>query len=285
MTNMPRGNPRIAPTAHFTAQAWVREQFPNSALFDTRTGRVLFGGTRLLLGVAGPVLAPPLRHHHQYLFIRHHVFEQRLRELAPDYVLEIGAGLSPRGLTFAEQRSDLTYVEVDLPHMVEAKRACLRGRRLPPNYHLTSVDLLADSFAAAVPVLPRPGDRIVVITEGVIDYLDMNEKRVAWRNIAGFLAAHGGGHYLLELHPRELYARWDRGARFFLSMLGVLVGRSFRHRLFETLDDALAMLRDCGFSDAAALDAAALNRTRHRPPMNVCPWLLVEANGSATIAA
>lgn len=274
---MARGNPRIAPTAHFTAQAWVRERFPNAHYFDTLTGRFLFGGTRVVFGVAGPLAPPPLRYHHQYLFIRHHVFEQRLRELQPDYVLEIGAGLSPRGLSFCQARPELTYVELDLPHMVAAKRKHLSRASLPPNYHLGSVDLLADSFAADVPVRPEPGARIVVITEGVIDYLDMSEKRIALGNVARFVADHGGGHYLLEQHPRELYADWDRGARFFLGLLGLLVGRSFRDRLFARSDDALAFLGDCGFADAQVLDSAALNQSRHRPPMDLCPWLLVEA--------
>lgn len=275
---MARGNPRIAPTAHFTAQAWVREQFPNSHYFDTLTGRFLFGGTRVALGVARPLAPPPLRFHHQYLFIRHHVFEQRLRELAPDYVLEIGAGLSPRGLSFCQSNPELTYVELDLPHMVAAKRRYLGGAPLPSNYHLGSVDLLADSFATDVPVTPSPGARIVAITEGVIDYLDMDEKRLALGNIAQFLSVHGGGHYLLELHPRELYADWERGARFLLGLLGLLVGRSFRDRLFGDTAEALAFLRACGFAGAAVLDSAALNQSRHRPPMDFCPWLLVEAS-------
>lgn len=282
---MARGNPRIAPTAHFTAQAWVRDHFPNAEYFDTATGRVLYSGTRLAFAVAGPLAPPPLRYHHQYLYIRHRVFEERLRELAPDYVLEIGAGLSPRGLTFSQNDAELTYVEVDLPHMVAAKRERLARVALPSNYHLTSVDLLADDFPARVPVQPKPGDRIVVITEGVVDYLDMEEKQVAFRNIARFLGEHGGGHYLLELHPRELYAEWARGARFFLSLLGLLVGRSFRDRLFERLSDGVSMMRECGFDDAYALDSSALNKSRHQPPMNVCPWLLVEAKAGATIGA
>lgn len=276
-SRMAEGNPRIAPTAHFTAQAWVREKFPNAHHFDTRTGRTLFDGTGVALAVIGRFVPPMVRFHREYLFIRHHAFEARLRELEPDFVLEVGAGLSPRGLTFSRENPDLTYIEVDLPKMVQAKRACLGGVELPDNYHLASVDLLGTDFTAGLPARPEPGQRIVVITEGVTDYLNMDEKRIAWSNLSGFLRDFGGGSYLFEIHPRELHAKHKNGAFVLTSLLGLLTGQRFGDRIFDRIEDALDMVRASGFDEAIIHDLERLNKSRHRPPMHECPWALVEA--------
>lgn len=274
---MTAGNQRIAPTAHFTAQMWLRAGFPNAGAFDTLTGRAIWGAVTAYVKTVGRLSPPPVRYHNDYLVIRHTVYEERLRELDPTYVLEVGAGLSPRGLTFAEARPDLRYVEVDLPNMAAAKRAALGARALPANYHLGPADLLGTDFAASLPAAPRAGDRIVIITEGVCDYLDMAEKETAWRNLAGFLRDAGGGVYLSEVHARDRFDRYPRGARLYTTLLGALVGASFRDRLFPTLADAEAMLRTCGFDHAGALDIERLNSTSLRPPLGACPWRLVEA--------
>jgi hypothetical protein len=52
---MARGNRRVAPTAHFTAQAWVAAGFPNAELFDTLEGRLLFGSTQRLIRRLGRI--------------------------------------------------------------------------------------------------------------------------------------------------------------------------------------------------------------------------------------
>jgi hypothetical protein len=274
---MAQGNPRIAPTAHFTAQAWVRAGFDNADLFDTRTGRLIFGSLSRVIDLLGPMSPAALRYHREYLFIRHYAFEARLAELAPRFVLEIGAGLSPRGLTLARRNPELVYVEVDLPHMIAAKERCLAGVDRPANYHLTAVDLLGDRFTDELPELPSAGGAAVAITEGVSDYLSFDEKAIAYRNIARALGRAGGGRYLQEIHARELFRRHGRGAQLFIGTLGALVGRSFRDRLFDRVVDAHALLTDSGFDGAETLDADRLNPSSYRPPMDGCPWRLVEA--------
>ncbi len=274
----PRGNPHIAPTGHFTAQVWVREGFPNARLFDTSTGRLLFRAADTLLKVFGPVLPLLVRYHEEFLAIRHYAFEARLKELQPDFVLEIGAGLSPRGITFAEAFPKLTYVEGDLSGMVEAKRSRIAGRRLPSNYHLHVNDLFSPRFLESLPARPAPGQRVVVITEGVCDYFSIPEKKLAWTNIARFLKSAGGGTYLFELHPMERFARYQITAKLFMALLGRVVGGvDFSKRVFRRPQEAFDLLHECGFSNARALDLEPLNASPYRPPLEDCPWILCEA--------
>lgn len=271
-----QGNPRIGVTAYYTSHAWVEAGFDRAELFETRLGRWLFrtgAGARRALGL----LAPAAGRYHEQLFVRHHAFEERLRQRRPTCVVEIGAGLSPRGIAFSAADPSLLYVEADLPIMVAAKRSRLSGVTLPPNYHLGAADLLAADFLESLPARPRPGDRVVAVTEGVTVYLKMREKRRAFENIAALLAASGGGTYLLEIYARELFASYPFLSRAFVLGLGRLVRRSFEDQLFERLEDACRFLEASGFHRAEPLDLAALNTSPYQPPLEFCPYRLVEA--------
>lgn len=266
----------MTPVTHLTAQAWVHEGFPNAAYFDTRMGRWLFWPMHAALSRLR-THAPSLPWHEEFLFIRHYAYEERLRDLSPDFVLEAGAGLSPRGLTFASEYPHLVYVEVDLPHIVATKRRLLKHMSLPPNYHIRAADLLAYDFAESIGVHPKPGHKLAVVTEGVTDYLGMEEKRRAWHNIAGFLRLHGGGVYLFDVYTRQRLAKYPRSASVALKLLSIMVGEPFEKRLFADADAALAMARASGFDAAEILDVEALNPSRYRPPSDYRHFELIEA--------
>lgn len=276
---MAEGNARIAPTAHYTAQAWVRAGFPNAHIFDTPTGRTMFNAAQSVRRLGGPLLPQIVRYENEHLYVRHFVHEERLRQLAPGYVLEIGAGLSPRGLSFASNDPKLTYVEVDLPGMARAKAERLKraGVTPPGNYHLGSADVLGESFLSTLPAQPKKKQRVAIVTEGVADYLDMDEKRVAFTNIASVLRAAGGGTYQAEFYTRDRFARYPGIAKMFTTLVGMVVGASFEGRLFGSAEEGTRFLCQCGFDEARVLDAEALNPGPWYPPMDLCPWQLIEA--------
>lgn len=280
-TQRPRGNPRVAPTAYFTAQTWYRAGFAGAELFDTWRGRLGYDAAEAALRPLR-LLGQPAGHFLDFLRLRHQWLEQRLHTLAPALVVEIGAGLSPRGLVYARSHPGATYLEVDLPDMVAAKRRLLRGTTLPDNYLLHAVDLLAEDFADTAWRLVRPArGPCLVITEGVTDYLDFDEKRLAWTNIAALLRRAGGGRYLLEIHPRERFRGFGPPAAAFLLLLGRLTGRGFARRLFRTTAEAVDALRACGFDAAEALDTATLDAGTFQVPRTGRFFDLVEARVEA----
>lgn len=255
----------------------MQEGFPNAEYFDTRTGRLLFGA---LHGAAGRLrkILPSLSWHEQFLYIRHHAYEARLAAIAPDYVLEVGAGLSPRGLTLSQANPNLVYVEVDLPHMVTAKRSRLARARLPHGYHLHAGDILSPGFAESLPVLPARGDRVVVLTEGLTDYLTMEQKRRAWSSLAEVLMRAGGGTYLFEVYTKRALERYPLSTGLALEALSLLIGARMDQRLFRDASEAIELVRSVGFDSATVLSLDALNPSRHRPPMSHCYFDLVEAS-------
>jgi O-methyltransferase involved in polyketide biosynthesis len=270
------GNQRIGIPAYFTSHAWVEARFEYAHLFETTQGRLMFRALEpvfRLLGFLGPVV----RLHNEYLFVRHFAHEARLGQIRPTCIVEVGAGLSPRGIAFATADPDLRYIEVDLPNMVAAKRRALGHYRLPSNYFLGTTDLLGEDFFESLPEKPRPGDRVAVVTEGVTDYFNMSEKGRAFRNICSLLRAHGGGHYLLDIYARENFPRLPFLTNAFVTSLGRMVGRSFDDQLFERVEDACGFLVECGFDKAAELDLAELNTSAFQPPLEDCTFRIVEA--------
>lgn len=279
-----QGNQRIGIPAYFTSHAWVEAGFDYAELFETKRGRLMFRALEPLFHLFG-FLGPAVRLHNKYLFVRHYAQEARLREIRPSCIVEIGAGLSPRWIAFASADPDLRYVEVDLPNMVEAKRRALGGFQTPPNYFLGSADLLAEDFIDSLPEMPRPGDRLAVVTEGVTDYFNLPEKRTAFGNICSLLRAHGGGHYLLDIYARANFPRLPFLTNAFVRTLGQLVGRSFDDQLFGRVEDACRFLVGCGFDRAAELNLAELNTSAYQPPVAECTFQIVEAVVSEPVPA
>jgi O-methyltransferase involved in polyketide biosynthesis len=270
------GNQRIGIPAYFTSHAWVEAGFEHAHLFETTQGRLMFKALEPLFRLFG-FLGPAVRLHNDYLFVRHFAHEARLRQIRPSCIIEIGAGLSPRGIAFASADPDLRYIEVDLPNMVAAKRRALGDFQLPPNYFLGSTDLLGEDFFESLPEKPRPGDRVAVVTEGVTDYFNMAEKRRAFANVCSLLRACGGGHYLLDIYARENFPHLPFVTNTFVKALGRLVGRSFDDQLFERVEDACEFLSSCGFDKATELDLAEFNTSAFQPPLGDCTFRIVEA--------
>lgn len=263
-----KGNPRIAPTAYYTAQVWVEGGYPNAEHFDTNLGRLMYHGLRLGKSPIARFLPENVREWETFIDARHRTIDREVEKFGADVIVEIGAGLSGRGLTVSAANPDLAYYEFDLPHMVEAKRSRL-PRDLPGNYHLQAGDILA---AGGMPVAPEPGARLLVITEGLIPYLDFEEKQRAWRNVLALMEQAGASRYLLDDWPMELIASGVLGG-IATRALGLLVGARMDQRLFDTRIHCKGALRDAGFSRieevAPALPGAAYG---------ACPWRIYAAS-------
>jgi O-methyltransferase involved in polyketide biosynthesis len=222
------------------------------------------------------LLPPYLRDFHAYLRLRHHAFEARMERIAPDVVIEIAAGLSPRGLTYARRWPEITYLELDLPNMVAAKRARLKRVQLPDNYRLAETDILADDFIERLPIKPMAQQRMVVITEGLMDYLSMQEKQRAWRNVQGLLAmAAPGSRYLFESWPADRVLPDTTSGQLGLRGLSMLVGRQMGENLFANAEAVAEGLNAAGFATAVRQDLQSL-AVGQAVDARRCPFVLFE---------
>jgi O-methyltransferase involved in polyketide biosynthesis len=123
-------------------------------------------------------------------------------------VLEIGAGLSFRGLDLA-RRSDTFYVDSDLPEIVALKTdliAKLHPGPLTGTLRLRALDAL-DAAAFRAIVDDMPAGPLAIANEGLLAYLGDDEKARLAANVRNALRARGG-----RWLTADIYVRHPKGA-------------------------------------------------------------------------
>jgi O-methyltransferase involved in polyketide biosynthesis len=245
---------KIGPTAHVTAYVWHRLGFPYADLFATETGRRLFWALRLS-GEWIAAAAPRFPSLSDYLEMRHRAIEGALERIQPDKVIEIGAGLSRRGVTWAADRG-VEYVEVDLPSMIAAKRGRLTDAgpilalRLGDRLRLETRDVLAPEFAPWLEAELRGTIRPVVIAEGVIGYFEADERSRLADAIARALRQAPNGAFLCDLRSADNGFALSVAARALRAAIRIgTYGRGVR-RDFESREAVERFFAEAGFDDA-----------------------------------
>ncbi len=249
------GSPRISPTAHYTGFIWARNGLSHPAL-ETTEGRVLFELVRPSMIVSEAVGSGTLE---GYLMARHlaidAVLTRAIEQHGVTQVLEVAAGMSPRGWRFTQSHPELVYVEADLPEMAARKRAALeRMGSLSDRHRMLDIDVLSDaSLAAAVADLDRARG-LAIITEGLLGYLPTEVVLGVWRRFAATLSEFSTGRYISELHFKAIQTPVMRGFRV---VLGAFVrGRVYLH--FDGEAEAREALLAAGFGSVAIAPAVEL---------------------------
>jgi O-methyltransferase involved in polyketide biosynthesis len=247
----------ISPTAHYTGQVWSRNGLSHPAL-STREGELLFAALqpamRASRTVGGPSLEP-------YLMARHLAIDARVERAiesgAATQVLEVAAGLSPRGWRFAQRYGDqITYVEADLPAMAQRKRTALeRIGSLNDHHRVVDVDALkpdGPGSLGAVTAELDPAAGLIIVTEGLLGYLSTADTIALWERFAAVLATFSAGRYVSDLHLGDVVTPVIRGFRV---LLGAFVrGRVYLH--FNSAEQAERALLAAGFDGAEVVPAA-----------------------------
>jgi len=243
---MSRARPEtISPTAHYTGYVWFAHGQSHEA-FATRTGRVMYHALRGPNLIAHRIHLPTLE---GMLLARHRVIDLRLEQAIEageiDQIVEVACGLSPRGWRFRSRYgSRITYVEADLPGMIENKRRILAALGGETPHHRTAiVDALAADGPTSIDAICAsldPARGTAIITEGLINYFDTEVMLGIWRRLARALRRFPRGLYLADIILRAgnqglLVASF----RWFLSVF--VRGRVHMHfDSVEQAEDALA---------------------------------------------
>lgn len=253
-----RGHHKIGPTASVTAYAWYQLGMPYSQLFVTREGAAMYWAFRLLTEPA--VRVARFISLLEYLEFRHRMMEAEIELLNPDRIVELGAGLSRRGITCVLDRG-VRYTEIDLPHMSAAKRRILergpgrvqqavRGGEL----ELRSTDILAPSFADELAELLADAERPLVISEGMIDYFELSDRELLLRNIVGGLRKPGRrGHYLTDVQRGDRERKYGLGPAILRAAIKLATKGQGPARPFADLDKVQRVFAQAGFDGAEEL--------------------------------
>jgi O-methyltransferase involved in polyketide biosynthesis len=237
---------RVSPTAHYTGYVWASHGVGDPRL-ATREGRLLYAMTGLVQTPVGLLGGPRLEH---FLLARHRIMDRLLTAEIESgrvsQVVELAAGMSPRGLSYVQAHPDLTYVETDLPAMAERKRVELDRIGTGSAHHrVESVDVFGPELVRLFDSLD-PDAGVAVVTEGLLNYLATPQVEQLWDRLGEQLARFPFGCYTSDIHldPGPRYT--DRA---FAGVLGLVVlGRVHFH--YDDEAGAESALLRAGFSDA-----------------------------------
>jgi O-methyltransferase involved in polyketide biosynthesis len=245
------GSGAISPTAHYTGETWVRNGLSHPRL-ATWQGRLLHGSLALPNAASRILGGPSLE---GLLLARHRIIDALLEDLIEGgvgQVIEAACGMSPRGWRFSQRYGDrLAYLEADLPPMARRKREALAQMgSLDERHRVVDLDLLQEGGPGSLESLVGtmdPAAGLVIVTEGLLTYLDDDTVAALWARLAKALEPFSTGAYLADLR----FARTRRGVseRAFEVILGAFVrGRIHAYRGDEAA--AEEMLREAGFGQA-----------------------------------
>lgn len=168
-----------------------------------------------------------------------------LEDKGATQVLELAAGLSPRGMDFA--RRGVVYVEADLAESTAMKREIVTAilGSLPEGLHLCSASVVDREQLLACCSSLDAGQPVAVTTEGLLRYLTFEEKTQLAAHVHEILRRYGGCWITPDIHLREWAVRQTSAYR---ETETATLGRDLSANYFDDLDHARAFFERCGFA-------------------------------------
>lgn len=176
---------------------------------------------------------------------RFRAVNQVLAEKGATQVLELAAGLSPRGMEAVQQ--GVAYVEADLAESMALKREVVTAifGSVPPNLHLCAASVL-DKVQLLECCAPfAVGRPIAVTTEGLLRYLTFEEKTQVAANVLEILRRYGGWWITPDIHVKRFLERQNPAHR---QNETERLGRSLDPNYFDDVDHAKRFFETCGFA-------------------------------------
>ncbi len=181
---------------------------------------------------------------------RYKIIDHLIRGLGFRQILEVASGLTPRGIEMTEDGSVDTYVEIDLPGIMKIKRMIVKAiyrelKKKRRKLFLEEGDALDDKaiFEAAGHFdSARP---VAVVSEGLLRYLNFEEKAEVAKNIRSLLVTFGGAWITpdVTVRSKEYYPFEARRNKYIECLTGIDIERN----KFESVDAARRFFEDLGF--------------------------------------
>jgi O-methyltransferase involved in polyketide biosynthesis len=170
-------------------------------------------------------------------------------------VLEIAAGLSPRGLAMTED-PNVVYVAADLPEILQQEEAIAESILAKLNIHRPNLYYrIANALdresllQAAIPF--QSGKPIAIITEGLLGYLTRDEKETLAGNIRDLLKQHDGIWITPDASTKQLrkfLSQADDTMQQPMQNITGATGRNIEKNTFEDENDVRQFFTNAGFT-------------------------------------
>jgi O-methyltransferase involved in polyketide biosynthesis len=261
----------ISFTAHYTGYIWYQMGLSHPVLASRKGERLaaLMHPLELLMErFVGGSMRSTLKQ-------RHALIDRQLNRLMAQYpnlqVLEIAAGLSPRGWRYRFGNPLMTYVEADLPAMAQAKRTALSHIETPvprieaADLFTDDLDRLFDSF--------DPDQPLVIISEGLVNYFTKEMLATLWSRLATGLKRFPAGYYLTDVYPEPVHHRMATLIWNSSKLLKVISKSAFSFH-FISAEDASTFLAQQGFASSKVFQPHDDDNSTHHTHLGDLVWVI-----------
>jgi O-methyltransferase involved in polyketide biosynthesis len=196
--------------------------------------------------------------------VRYKSIAEAIRKSGTRQVLELASGLSLRGLAMT-QDPGITYVESDLEELVAVKASLVS--QLCRRYHLAerrNLHLVVANALDRHQLRPAVqdylgGQAIVIVNEGLFQYLSAGEMQTVARNVRDLLVEFGGVWITPDFSLKEDVEHVSEQQRRFRSVVTAATNRTMYNNAFDTNEQLLA------FFDGLGLHPRVLNQVDETP--------------------
>ena len=184
---------------------------------------------------------------------RYKLVSRLLKESGVNQVLEIAAGYSTRGFDLTKNDGNISYVELDLPEVCDRKVGAINSfATMPENLHVVSGNALRQEDINKCEQFFQKESPVAVTNEGLLRYLDFDEKKQVATNIYKLLSRHGGVWITCDVTPKKFIANQDANLPQFNEDLTKMSDRNNSNWRFEDLDHVKKFFGELGFSIESA---------------------------------
>lgn len=260
----------ISFTAHYTGYIWYLLGISHSDLASSKGKRLatlLHPFESLAERFVGGSMRSTLKQRHQLI-------NKRLDELIEQYpnlqIVEIAAGLSPRGWRYRQNNKAITYIEMDLPDMAVAKRLALK--KIDPDATVIGVDLFDQAFAEHILALDhsRP---LVIISEGLVNYFTKDMLQQLWQSFSQVLHPFTQGFYITDIYPEPVKHKLAKIIWQSSKLLKVLSKSAFSFH-FTSPSEVSTFFNQAGFNSVSVYQPKDDNNTSHQDHLGDLVWVI-----------
>lgn len=162
-------------------------------------------------------------------------------------VLELASGYSSRGLIYSKK--GYNYIELDLENVSKNKKKIIESieKNIPNNLNIISGNALRRNDFKNIEKYFNTNDKIAVINEGLLRYLNFSEKRQVAENIHDLLSRYGGVWITSDVTPKKFIEYQNKSLPNFNKNISEITSRNDISNRFEDENHIREFFGNIGF--------------------------------------
>ena len=135
---------------------------------------------------------------------RHKLIDKFVKETGIKQILELASGFTASGLNICNSDKDVKYVEFDLPQVIYKKQQILKEiTQIPDNMFFVGGNALRFEDLEKVLNIFDINQPIAIVNQGLLRYLDFEEKQIVTENIYKLISTNNGAWITCDFTPAK----------------------------------------------------------------------------------